>query len=614
MDNIYYQPNYETESYHLASKVQRWGVLWKKPFGPGNGGKTAKQQASKWSKRFFIVKEGFLLYYAENEKRDFEKRRFFNIHPKGAVPLGGSIIEPVNDPTKNFAIRIDHEDINGAIIIAAESELDREKWIDILRRSGRITWKNAELGESMIQTLEKQSLQLAKDSQRYRDQLHEGAQALREEMDKSEELEKIALELEDEKRKIEEMANELLAEKAKTQREMEDTLEALKDVEKEKESLSKTSEEYESTLQMLEKEKEETLATLKQKEKEAKELADQNMSLSDTTSSLKDDLDKIEKRKKELESDLENIQCSLKEKEEETQVLEEEKITFSEQAKQLESSLRDLAVQKEMTDQELKEEIIARRDAEKRLKDAEESLARLEAALKERAAEEGKSQPNAPTAPEIQAPKDGGPKVLERSRTTSVIEEEISASVAHLKKFFEDIALEAKIDANKPIIMKNAVHARKSFVRKTKSFKLRKDRDKRNRHSIAAFPGVDDNRLLVPPHLNHNRHSMAVTDSEWEVQEHASEKGVRFNLPVTDDFMVPSPPININSNNTKDSSYKVSILKSWKPNVEPTPEITDLEDESRDEKEKIPMRKVSISSSVTDDDEDDDSLNDHSTS
>lgn len=38
----------------------------------------------------------------------------------------------------------------------------------------------------MIQTLEKQSLQLAKDSQRYRDQLHEGAQALREEMDKSE--------------------------------------------------------------------------------------------------------------------------------------------------------------------------------------------------------------------------------------------------------------------------------------------------------------------------------------------------------------------------------------------------------------------------------------------
>ena len=32
--------------------------------------------------RFFIIKEGFLLYYAENEKRDFERKRFFNMHPK----------------------------------------------------------------------------------------------------------------------------------------------------------------------------------------------------------------------------------------------------------------------------------------------------------------------------------------------------------------------------------------------------------------------------------------------------------------------------------------------------------------------------------------------------
>lgn len=48
------------------------------------------------------------------------------------------------------------------------------------------TWKNAELGESMIQTLEKQSLELARDSQRYREQLHLEALALRDEMDKCE--------------------------------------------------------------------------------------------------------------------------------------------------------------------------------------------------------------------------------------------------------------------------------------------------------------------------------------------------------------------------------------------------------------------------------------------
>lgn len=35
--------------------------------------------------RFFIIKDSFLLYYAENEKRNFETNRYFNIHPKVSV-------------------------------------------------------------------------------------------------------------------------------------------------------------------------------------------------------------------------------------------------------------------------------------------------------------------------------------------------------------------------------------------------------------------------------------------------------------------------------------------------------------------------------------------------
>ena len=45
--------------------------------------------------------------------------------------------------------------------------------------------------------------------------------------------------------------------------------------------------------------------------------------------------------------------------------------------------MQDLTIQKEMTESELREEIIARHDAERRLKKAEDSLARLDAALKE---------------------------------------------------------------------------------------------------------------------------------------------------------------------------------------------------------------------------------------
>lgn len=34
------------------------------------------------SLRFFIVKEGFLLYYPESESKAFERAHTFNIHPK----------------------------------------------------------------------------------------------------------------------------------------------------------------------------------------------------------------------------------------------------------------------------------------------------------------------------------------------------------------------------------------------------------------------------------------------------------------------------------------------------------------------------------------------------
>ena len=32
--------------------------------------------------RFCIIKESFLLYYSESEKKSFETNKYFNIHPK----------------------------------------------------------------------------------------------------------------------------------------------------------------------------------------------------------------------------------------------------------------------------------------------------------------------------------------------------------------------------------------------------------------------------------------------------------------------------------------------------------------------------------------------------
>lgn len=77
------------------AKVQHSGMLFKKPFG---------HQSTKWQRRyytaqpptegkcflfsrFFIVKEGFLLYYPEEYAKVFSTLQYFNNHPKVGVSL-----------------------------------------------------------------------------------------------------------------------------------------------------------------------------------------------------------------------------------------------------------------------------------------------------------------------------------------------------------------------------------------------------------------------------------------------------------------------------------------------------------------------------------------------
>ncbi|XP_072023741.1 pleckstrin homology domain-containing family D member 1-like isoform X2 [Amphiura filiformis] len=524
----------------LPSKVQLWGVLWKKPFGHN-------PYSSRWTKRFFIIKEGFLLYYAENEKRDFERKRFFNMHPKGVVPLGGALVEPINDPVKACAFRIDHEDLNGSIYLAVDSENERDRWIDMMKKSGRVTWKNAELGETMIQTLEKQSLELARDSQRYREQWHLEAMALRDEMDRTEELERITLELEEEKRKIEETARDLLEEHEKTKFELEETINAMKQVAVDKVELTRASQDFQSDLDTLARERKKTLSELNkremQREDTVEKLTYENENLSEETTHLRDNLKHIEDKTKQLEREFRNVQERLRDKEEEAEMLEEEKRTYSQQARELESSLHDLTIQKEMTESELKEEIIARREAERRLRNAEESLKRLESALHE-------SHPTAHT------------------ETPTEMDKEIFQNVASLKRFFEHIAAEAQIDADKPIIMKNALHARKSLVRKTKSFKYRPNRDKNTaRHSFTSFRYPTSGDIYQNPRTRPvSSFSLAETDSQRQtkLEQLFCELGQKSSSSELDEvcpifnFKVVPPSIGGNQNSnrmTKSTSF-----------------------------------------------------------
>jgi hypothetical protein len=35
--------------------------------------------------RYFVIKDGYLLYYPDTEKKDLEKRKCLNVHPKVAI-------------------------------------------------------------------------------------------------------------------------------------------------------------------------------------------------------------------------------------------------------------------------------------------------------------------------------------------------------------------------------------------------------------------------------------------------------------------------------------------------------------------------------------------------
>uniref|UniRef100_A0A2K5CYV3 Pleckstrin homology and coiled-coil domain containing D1 n=1 Tax=Aotus nancymaae TaxID=37293 RepID=A0A2K5CYV3_AOTNA len=321
----------DSDALDISTKVQLYGVLWKRPFG---------RPSAKWSRRFFIIKESFLLYYSESEKKSFETNKYFNIHPKGVIPLGGCLVEAKEEPSMPYAMKISHQDFHGNILLAAESEFEQIQWLEMLQESGKVTWKNAQLGEAMIKSLEAQGLQLAKEKQEYLDKLMEETEELCLQREQREELERLNQVLEAEKQQFEEVVQELRMEQEQIKRELELTARCLKGVEQEKKELRHLTESLQQTLEELSIEKMQQLL-------EEKLLAEKRM----------------------------------KENEERSRALEEEREFYSSQSQALQNSLQELTAEKQQAERELKAEVKVRMDLERRLREAEGALRSLEQGL-----------------------------------------------------------------------------------------------------------------------------------------------------------------------------------------------------------------------------------------
>uniref|UniRef100_A0A8C5G176 PH domain-containing protein n=1 Tax=Gouania willdenowi TaxID=441366 RepID=A0A8C5G176_GOUWI len=409
----------------ISTKVQLHGVLWKRPFG---------RPSAKWSRRFFIIKDSFLLYYAESEKKSFENNRFFNIHPKGVIPLGGCVVSAHEDMGMPFAIVINLEDFTGSIVLAAESEDDQVQWMEMLHESGKVTWRNAQLGEAMIESLEAQGLQLAKEKQEYLDKLMEETEELSHQRAQREELERLNQILEEEKMKFEEVVLELKAEQDQIKVDLDGTSQSLKGVERQKEELSQLT------------------VTLQKSIEVSGQKLYLRVRLVSTSLCV-------------FSSCVYVCVCvfRLKDNEERAKILQQEREYYSTQARTLQQSLFQLTEDKQQTETELKAEIESRVELEKRLKQAEEALQGLEQGL----------------------------SALDRSRER---DEKMKGDVTQLRKFFEECICAAEIEAKLPAIMKNAVYLHKAAARRIKSCRIQRRASKRHwlKHSKSFAVGNSD--------------------------------------------------------------------------------------------------------------------------
>jgi len=439
-NNMLEAPKSPTTRRDWATRIQIHGVLLKKSFG---------NTSNKWTKRFFLVKDGYLMYYDANEKKDYDKRDFFNIHPKGALPLGECCFREFRDSQQPFCIQIDSPEIAGQLVLSAESQYERDQWLEVLECSRRVTWKSTQLGDEMIRNLEKQGLEMAIEKQDYIDRLQSEIQALSDEKMKSEELERVNHELEIEKKKLESFTKDMQDEYEKIKSEMTETADIMKQVEDDRVKLSRTLDEQSQQLESLAADKQLILSELEHSMAEQTSLAQERNSLSARSQELQAKLADIEQQTDEVQGEKTVAEHRLKDNDERLEQLEEEKSTIQQHAKELESTINDLMSQKELTEKELKEEIRARISAETRLREAEKSLTSLDKA------------------------------VTSQSHTLEEeAKEEMTCSVRKLKNFFEDLATEAKMSSEAPLIIRHGTLARKTLARRAKTVRYNETKKK----------------------------------------------------------------------------------------------------------------------------------------
>lgn len=400
----------------MRARHQRSGYLYKLPM--------SKSTSDKWQKRMFVAKDGFLLYYAASEDPN---SIHFNNKPKGVIPLGGCKVDLVERGPKasKLGLKITHPDFLAGrmLVLAAETEPEQKAWLEALNDCSRVTMENAKLGDAMIEKLRAQGTTAEKEKNDVIEQLQEQALALRMEQEEklklvenTEELKKLAAEAEERaKKKEEEMAIAMAEVDKHREALMAEAADIQAAVEERNAALAASTAEYEKVQAAL-------LAaangTLTLSPGSAASVA--NGELEARARVLEEEKMRLEHEKAVLERSVHDLSSS-------TEQLQNTLRSAEEQRKQLEEHLREIS----KAEQDLASERQLRRRLERKLQIAEDSLKRLDEALR---------------------------------RSGVKLDVDVFADVKTLLAFFEERVGEVKRDAQRIDIMKKALKVKRQYL------------------------------------------------------------------------------------------------------------------------------------------------------
>ena len=418
----------DDESFSIDAKVQFSGYLYKQPFG---------HKSKRWQRRFFVIKEGFLLYYSESEGRTFEKSNLFNIHPKGVIPLGGCTVSRMEVPGHRNSISIQHDNFyGGAVVMATSDKKSQDIWVDRIAASSRVTWKNSALGAKLVQDFTQHTHDLIEDKQKFIEKLDKEMDALAGERERKDELEELSKRLSDEKAKLEEHATQFRAEKDVSEVELEDAMNRVKLLDKEREKLQLDRQNLQSMLQVIETEKAESEKELEKNLAVSEALRTEKEELKKKTEILNQDLTEMESRSRLISEGKMKMERELSLQIKEASKLQNEAEDYRKQYTELEFHIKALSDEKLTAETKYISEHKSRIMSDKRLRQAEAAVKRLDNALKERGI---------------------------------TIDIDLDTDIKGLIGFFEEVIEEATFEKHKLDIMRSAVSARQEFEKGVKS-------------------------------------------------------------------------------------------------------------------------------------------------